>query len=286
MSTDEIGSLAKNFAVMKDAIVTVNNHLERLVNMRTVELEDSKKHLEVVVVQLKEQETMMEEFINIAAHEIRNPITPIIGAIQILGKREVDKKFVLSKEEFDLIAQNAIRLKKLAEDILDVARIENNGIRLEKTIFNLSELLQRAISDSKSLKRVGVELVYKGNDIVLEADHGKIQQVVSNILHNALIFTREGTIESTLTSNSSSEVVVTIRDNGSGIDPGILPRLFSKYVTNSHNGTGLGLFISKNIIEAHGGRIWAENNANGKGATFAFSLPLKEAALSRFKATS
>jgi signal transduction histidine kinase len=286
-STDEIGLLAQNFAVMKDAVVAVNSNLERLVNMRTAELQDSKKQLEVVVAQLKEQEKVMKEFINIAAHEMKNPITPILVTTQILAKREVDKKIVLSKQEFDIIAQNALRLKRLSEDILDVARIENNGIKLEKSVFNLSELLQEAVSDSKPLVRAGVEISYIGLDTVIEGDRHKIQQVVLNILHNALEFTKQGVIQVGLTVDpSTSEVIITLRDNGSGIDREILPRLFKKYVTKSEKGTGLGLFISKNIIEAHGGKIWAENNADGMGATFSLSLPLKATALQDIKQIS
>ena len=124
--------------------------------MRTAELQDSKKHLEVVVAQLKEQERVMKEFINTAAHELKNPITPILVATQILAKREFNKKIVCSKEEFDLIAQNAIRLKRLSDDILDVARIENNGIKLESGILNLSDLLKDAIADSRPLASPGV----------------------------------------------------------------------------------------------------------------------------------
>jgi signal transduction histidine kinase len=285
-STDEIGLLAKNFAVMKEAVLAVNSNLERLVNLRTAELQDSKKQLEVAVAQLKEQERVMKEFINIAAHEMKNPITPILVTTQRLATREFDKKIVFSKEEFDLIAQNAIRLKRLSDDILDVARIENNnGIKLERVTLNLSDLLRDAIADSKPLARPGVELSYKGSDdLVIEADRGKIQQVVLNILHNALKFTREGIVQVGLSANATkSEVVVAIKDKGSGIDHEILPRLFSKYVTKSEKGTGLGLFISKNIIEAHGGKIWAENNADGKGATFLFSLPLRGALLQDIK---
>lgn len=273
-SSDEIGLLAKNFAIMKDSVIAVNSNLERLVNMRTAELQDSKKQLEIVVAQLKEQERVTKEFINIAAHELKNPITPILVTAHLLAKRKVDKKIVLSEEEFDLIAHNASRLKRLSDDILDVARIENTGIKLENSAFNLSELLQEAINDSNALARTGVEVSYMGSDVVIEADRDKIQQVVLNILHNSLKFTKEGIIGVSLTINSNSEAVVMVKDNGSGIDYEILPRLFSKYVSKSEKGTGLGLFISKKIIDAHNGKIWAENNPDGKGATFAFSLPL------------
>ena len=283
-SSDEIGLLAKNFAVMKDAVLSVNANLERLVNVRTAELQDSKKQLEIVIAQLREQERVMKEFINIAAHEMKNPITPILVTAQLLAKRKADKKIVISEEEFDLIAHNASRLKRLSDDILDVARIENGGIRLERSTFDLSNLLRDAVDDSRPLAKNGVEIVYNGVDVVIDADRDKVQQVILNILHNALKFTKDGIVEIALTSNSNSEAVVTVRDNGSGIDPEILPRLFSKYVSKSEKGTGLGLFICKSIVQAHGGKIWAENSPNGKGAAFAFSLPLTLASMQKTNA--
>ena len=102
-------------------------------------------------------------------------------------------------------------------------------------------------------------------------DRSRLTQVISNLLNNAVKFTTEGTI-SIGTEKKDNQVIVSIKDTGSGIEHEILPRLFSKFSAKSFEGTGLGLFISKNI-EAHGGRIWAENNADGKGATFSFSLP-------------
>ena len=107
----------------------------------------------------------------------------------------------------------------------------------------------------------------------MEADKIRITQVISNLLSNALKFTAEGTI-SIVSSVNGNEAIITIHDTGQGIDPDILPKLFSKFTTKSFSGTGLGLFISKNIVDVHGGRMWAQNNPDGKGATFNFTLPL------------
>jgi len=111
-------------------------------------------------------------------------------------------------------------------------------------------------------------------DIVVEADRSRLTQVISNLLSNAIKFTTEGTISISTEKKDDNQVIVSVKDTGSGIDHEILPRLFSKFSAKSFEGTGLGLFISKNIVEAHGGKIWAENNSDGKGATFAFSLPI------------
>jgi signal transduction histidine kinase len=121
----------------------------------------------------------------------------------------------------------------------------------------------------------------ENNPIYVYADRIRLYQVLANLLSNAIKFTQKGTISisTDIRSNMNSnidEVTIRIRDTGAGIHPEILPRLFTKFATRSDRGTGLGLFISKGIVEAHGGRIWAENNSDGKGATFSFTLPLSE----------
>ena len=120
------------------------------------------------------------------------------------------------------------------------------------------------------------------DNLVIEADKHRIIQVISNLLNNSFKFTHEGIILVTTrkdNTNSGNQLIVSVKDTGTGIDPEILPRLFTKFATKSNRGegTGLGLYglyISKNIIEAHGGRLWAENNKDSKGATFSFSLPV------------
>jgi signal transduction histidine kinase len=130
--------------------------------------------------------------------------------------------------------------------------------------------------DVKNLSQINknVEIIeVTGEPIFVEADKVRIFEVLSNIIRNAIKFTSEGTI--TVKAHADGKnVQVDVRDSGAGIDPDIVPRLFTKFATTSNQGTGLGLFISKNIVEAHGGRIWAENNKDGKGATFSFTLPL------------
>src|SRR5215469_5569739 len=127
-----------------------------------------------------------------------------------------------------------------------------------------------------SLKNENIRLSYNPQDILIHADKGRISQVISNLLGNAIKFTTQGTIFVGVEKNkNNNSVIVSVKDSGQGIDSTILPRLFTKFASKSYKGTGLGLFISKGIIEAHGGKIWAENNIDGKGATFYFSLPLR-----------
>jgi len=239
--------------------------------------------------QLKVHDKMQREFIDIAAHELRTPIQPILGLSQVLQSRLKNSRE--HQELLDAIVRNAKRLQQLTENILDVTKIESNSLQLNKEQFNLRQIVLNAITDCKSqLKEydddnsIMLELVSK-EDIFVEADKERITQVISNLLNNAIKFTQEekGQEESGISitleenenddKNNNKEVVMSVKDKGIGIATEIMPRLFTKFATKSEKGTGLGLFISKSIVEAHGGKIWAENNSDGRGATFSFSLP-------------
>jgi two-component system, OmpR family, sensor histidine kinase VicK len=243
---------------------------------------------------LKEVQKMKDEFINIAAHELRTPIQPILGLSEVLQSKIKDTKQL---ELLDTIARNAKRLQRLTEDILDVTKIESQSLNLNKEKFDVNKKIlnvikdvEKQMSDPNKLKILFTE---PRGTIFVDADKVRIYQVIANLLNNAIKFTKEGTILVSVkvtqkkgsgnkeeegrdygSSSSSRHVIVSVKDSGAGIDPEILPRLFTKFATKSYQGTGLGLFISKNIVEAHGGKIWAENNADRKGATFAFSLPI------------
>ncbi|MFL6425509.1 MAG: ATP-binding protein [Nitrososphaeraceae archaeon] len=240
--------------------------------------------------QLKVQDKMQKEFINIAAHELRTPIQPILGLTQVIRSKIGGREGQEEVELLNVISRNAKRLQQLTENILDVTKIESNSLQLNKEQFDLREMILNAISDFKSqLKEYGnvrLEFLSK-EDIFVEADKTRISQVISNLLNNAIKFTqKEKSEEARIVSvtlgenknnddnNKSKEVIVSIKDTGIGIAPEILPKLFSKFTSKSYQGTGLGLFISKSIVEAHGGKIWAQNNSDGKGATFSFSLPI------------
>ena len=227
---------------------------------------------------VKETERMQKEFICIAAHELRNPIQPILGLAEILKSKIKDAK---QYELLDVIIRNAKRLKRLTEDILDVTKIESQSLDLKKEQFNLSDVITNAMNDIminidflRKSQRNAIKLLYhQPQDIFIQADKGRITEVILNLLSNAVKSTEEGTISVSL-EKKEDHVVISLKDTGTGIDPEILPRLFTRFATKSFAGTGLGLYISKSIVEAHGGKIGAENNSDGRGATFAFSLPL------------
>ena len=236
---------------------------------------------------LKEADKMKTEFINVAAHELRTPIQPIIGLGEVLRSRNT-----LNPQEYneylDVIIRNAKRLQQLADDILDVTKIESQSLKLKNERFDLQELVTAIVNEYsqliiKSNKNVKIEYRLKQeqkntSSFFVYADRVRISQVLSNLLTNAIKFTNEGNIIVTaeIHDGNKNSIVVRVKDNGAGIDSEILPQLFAKFASKSFQGTGLGLFISKSIIEAHGGKMWAENNSDGKGATFYFSLPLQK----------
>jgi signal transduction histidine kinase len=269
-------------------LIKWNSSLGREVKRRTKELDESNKklvltnkRLESANEQLKVHDRMQNEFINIAAHELRTPIQPILSLTEVLRSKIKDTQQV---DLLSIITRNAKRLQRLTNDILDVTKIESQSLKLNKERFNLSDLISSSIIEDYrnhiEKDNIAVKLLYepnnKDNNIFVEADRGRLIQVISNLLDNAIKFTKEGTI-SIITEKKDSQVIVSVKDTGTGIDPEILPRLFSKFTTKSERGgTGLGLFICKNIVEAHGGKIWIESNDvyKEKGATFSFSLPI------------
>jgi signal transduction histidine kinase len=261
-----------------------NKRLESTVNTRTAELRSANE-------QLKVHAKMQKEFINIAAHELRTPIQPVLSLTQIIRSKIKDSE---QGELLDVVIRNAKRLHQLAEDILDITRIESQSLKLNKERFNLNDLISNVMQDYRNQVEKdhdNISLLYESkNDIIffVEADRHRLTQVISNLLNNAIKFIKEegkegegGTVSVTLQKkkeeDNQQQVLVSVKDSGTGIHSDIIPRLFSKFATKSEKGTGLGLFISKSIVEAHGGKIWAENNVSDgsaeKGATFTFSLP-------------
>ena len=228
---------------------------------------------------LQERDKIQDEFISIAAHELRTPIQPILGLSEIL----LSRKGIIEedRELLNVIIRNAKRLRKLTENILDATKIESQSLKVNKQYFRLNDLITNALADHKkeeeNNKQRKIKLAYSTNNdnIIVKADAERLTQVVWNLLSNAIKFTREGEISVNVErDDTAQQIIVSVSDTGQGIDPEIMPRLFTKFATKSIVGTGLGLYISKRIIEAHGGKMWAENNSDGIGATFSFTLPL------------
>jgi two-component system, OmpR family, sensor histidine kinase VicK len=262
-------------------------------------------HIKEAHEKLKMHDKMQKEFINVAAHELRTPIQPILGLLGLLRSKKDDIKKQDLNNSLNLLMRNAQRLKRLSEDILDVTKIESQSLKLNKELIVLDDVVLNAIQDSRNQvekNRGNIKMMYKPDQsdhgIIVEADRNRLNQVIYNLLSNAIKFTeKEGGIvsvrmEKKKGNNNDDEVIVSVKDTGPGISSEMFPRLFEKFASKSFQGTGLGLFISKNIVEAHGGKIWGENNirnenshianhgedieqkGGGRGACFYFTLPI------------
>ncbi len=236
----------------------------------------------------READRLKDEFVNIAAHELRNPICPIIASAELAmesigalrGEGKLDNLTLDDlNENISVIARNASKLYKLSEDILQVSRIESGSFTLHLEQVEIKNLLETAIQDARKNaltenKPVDIRLDYRLADrFIIFCDSSKISQVLYNLLDNAVKFTENGTITVSAVKFDDSSLVFKVEDSGIGISPEIKTRLFEKFVSRSNVGTGLGLYLSKRIIDAHGGKIGGINNQSGVGATFFFTLP-------------
>lgn len=278
-----------------------------------------------MIKRLTEYERMQKEFINIAAHELRTPIQPILGLstqiredilklgkqLQMMQEEEAVYKELQNASSstilparhdstadrsssslspsiekialmLDIINRNAKRLEKMTSNLLDLSRIENDKpLQLSKEKFDLRKKIENVINDicttipaNKDMRIRFESNVSNKAYVIVEGDKERIFEVISNLLNNAIKFTEKGEVV-IIMNERGGQVIVSVRDTGSGIAPEIYPNLFTKFATKSEKGTGLGLFLSKNIVESHGGKMWAENNSDGNGATFTFSLPIQ-----------
>jgi len=225
-----------------------------------------------------ELDNQMQEFINIASHEMKTPIQAILSYSELLqSDSEMNRPTYIKA-----LMRNALRLQKLSDNLLDITRINSQIMRLKKEKFELNTLISCVVEDCRSqteklgceIGKIGIEFKPVGQIFVI-ADKCRLEQVISNLLGNALKFTQEGKV-SILVEKKEDNVVVTLSDTGRGIKPEIIHRLFTKFVTLSNTGIGLGLYISKSIIDAHGGNLYAKNNVSGPGASFTFEIPINQ----------
>jgi len=243
-------------------------------------LSEINKKLREANERLEKNNKAQTEFINIAAHELRTPTQSIIGYCEMLDLFPERSKQYLAR-----LARNADRLYTLTSDLLDATRIDIGILNLNNADFNLTEAIHEVVDEIRKKFFLGnknadvdkikpnIRLTLASHPIVVHADKDRIAQVLSNLLDNAIRFTNSGTITVSTRLCSGNLVKVSVKDSGKGIDPEIHPKLFHKFATKSDRGVGLGLFISKSIVEAHGGSIFGKNNKDGSGATFSFTLP-------------
>ncbi len=258
----------------------------------------------------KKTDELQKDFIRIAAHELRNPIQPILAISELLKSSVKSKELVNSSQiqvdrqeindYIDSLIRNSRKLLSLTNSVLDLTRIETNSLTLRKETVDLRLFLIEQVIEYENQyitkvenvdlhiitnhRRCKTRLDYSQlnnseiqSSLLVNLDKSRISQVIYNLLDNAFKFTNKyDAVLITLGKgfiNGQKWMVVSVCDSGKGIDMEMLPKLFTKFTTRSEKGIGLGLFITKSIIESHGGRIWAKNNLDGKGATFTFILP-------------
>jgi signal transduction histidine kinase len=258
-----------------------NKSLNEGIKKRTEALDQSNRRLKELNEQLLIHDKLQKEFVNIAAHELRTPMQPLLAAAELIESQfNGQERIEVTKPEIEMILRNAKRLERLSSDILEISRIESGALKIVKERFSLAYIIAEAIKDSKMqsyFDPVKLAITYHPDDIFVNADRDKITQVVANLLMNSINFTKKGRITVTTSKIDNGKVAeITVRDTGPGIDPDIMPRIFEKFVTKSERGTGIGLYISKKIVEAHGGTISGSNNSDGPGATFTFTIPVAE----------
>jgi len=296
VNRDILNVIAQNKSSNVDELSILSNSFNYMVNsLKNIKKQDELiNKLKKTNEELKYKDQLKNEFINVAAHEIKTPIQPIIALSELLQQEGINN-IEKNKQLLDIIFRNSKRLKQLTDDVLDVASIESGSFFLNKEKFNLKEMITDVLKEFEQTiqNKNNIKFFLEFNDnndeiIIVEADRNRLSQVIHNLLHNALKFTKEGSITVIVERKKDNpndkydEILVSIKDTGTGIHPEVLPKLFTKFATKSPiPGTGLGLFISKSIIEMHGGKIWAINNneidrEKDVGSTFTFSLPVKQ----------
>jgi len=270
-SKDELGDLALSF------------------NEMTATLRKSYSSLEQKIEELKELDKLKDNFLNTTSHELKTPLIPIHSQAQLLLDGDFGKLNGEQKKSLEMIFRNEKRLDRLVSDVLDISRIQTKKLKIIPKKFSLTKVIKSIDGDMKlKVQEKEIDLTMKLADLPkIVADSDRITQVVSNLINNAIKFTPEKGKISIEVEKSEKEVVVKISDTGIGISPINLKKLFTPFVqldtglARKHGGTGLGLVISKGIIEAHGGKIWAESKGEGKGSAFFFTLPIGKTKLNK-----
>lgn len=270
----------------EDALIASDTAL----GMKSNELIIAIENLAIANEQLRHSRDLQNAFINIAAHELKTPIQPLLGIadyLESLQNSEVGTEEIkVSRQDIELIVRNARRLETLSRDILDVSRIEAKSLKLNKETFDINREIRDAVRDFQmyGIKREDVAISFRplassDGTIIVHADKSRINEVISNVLGNAIKFTDRGSIVIVSAISKDGNALVSIKDSGTGLSAEFLPQIFTRFgvvgdVNDERSGSGLGMFISKGIIDAHGGNIWAQNNKDGSGATFTFTIPL------------
>ena len=278
---DELGALADEFNRMAASLQESQRGLERKVDERTRELQSTLAQLADKSLQLERASKHKSDFLANMSHELRTPLNAIVGFSQVLKQKLFGPVNQKQDEYLDDILSSADHLLALINDILDLSKVEAGQVELEPGLFSLREALERGVvmvRERATKNGVQLELSLDPSVDLVEGDERRIRQVVFNLLSNAVKFTPQGGQVDVSATRQNGEVVIAVRDTGPGIAPADQARIFEEFQQakagngERPEGTGLGLALSKSLVELHGGRIWVESEP-GKGSTFTFTLP-------------
>ncbi len=254
--------------------------LETLATTTALAIHNSslQRRVEASMIELAELDRLKNDFIAITSHELRTPLGLILGHATFL--RELLGQDY--REQLDIIIRNASKLKEIIESLSNVDNYETGGARVRQRAVSMARIIEEVVasfSDMASKRNITLKAELGRDDLFIEADAGKISIALSNLVKNAIVFTDDGGHIFVSGESVPGYVKVSVIDDGIGIPPKDLPRIFERFyqveshLTRRHGGMGLGLSVAKVMIEMHGGRIWAES-AEGKGSNFSFLLPV------------
>ncbi|MFW6221395.1 MAG: ATP-binding protein [Fibrobacterota bacterium] len=242
-------------------------------------LREKNRELDRANAQLKEVDAMKTEFVSLASHELRTPITGILGFAETLTAKDIHLTRAEQDKYLTIIAQESKRLGMLISDLLDISKIEKGIQEMSENVFDMGQLLKDTVASIRIPEGIHVSLsLPDSRPLVIEGDSSRMRQVILNILDNAIRQSfPDGHIHLSA-GYQNNRVIVSIRDTGTGIRQEELNKIFEKFyrskfqMRTESRGSGLGLTVAREIVEAHNGKIWAESDY-GKGATFYISLP-------------
>lgn len=281
-SPSKLQNQTTNNSQIQDELAHVNEEMYK----KNLELADTKKQLEKANERLKELDELKDEFVSLASHELRTPMTVIKSYVWMLLNGKMGELNQNQKTYLERTFSSTEGLIKLVNDMLNISRIESGRLTIDPTPTDIGKLVYEVVTEMQTkAAEVGIHLscTLPHSPVIVKADAGRIREVLINLIGNSIKFTsKDGSIVVTVDPEGHDFALVKVKDNGRGISSFDILKLFKKFnmVGNSHltkekgQGTGLGLYLSKSLIELHGGKIWAESEGQNKGSTFSFTLPI------------
>jgi signal transduction histidine kinase/ActR/RegA family two-component response regulator len=268
---------AQEYARESETLARALDHARAEVERGLRQLEAQTQALDAARARAEEATRAKDEFLAMLGHELRNPLSPILTALQLIRLKNQTSR------EHEVIERQVASLMRLVDDLLDVSRITSGKIDLRKCTVEFAEVAARAIetvSPALERKQQRLDIDVPTNGLLLYADPARVAQIISNLLNNASKYSDAGRVISLCAAREGGSVTIRVRDEGIGIAPGMLDRVFELFeqhpqaLDRSGGGLGLGLAIVRSLVHMHGGRVWATSQGAGQGSEFIVELPL------------